>query len=340
MLALLTDEQQMLREVVADLSARIGVTNPADLESLDRTRGWTEIASMGLLGLRLREGERPVASGIEVMLAAEQLAQHLVPQPHLGASLLPAELLALTGSCDELLKHLSTGEVRACVLFSSDLRSFAPDPLARPVAWDCEGAEVALSVDQEAGIVAVHPVTSLARVESVDLTRSVAEVVVGPADTIRPIGPAALDRWLAFALVAITADLVGAMRGGLNGAVDYTKDRMQFGVPVGSFQAIQHLCADAAVRIEGAASTVRYAAWGIDELEPPEALLAARTAKAYASSVAREVGEATMQVYGGIGQTWAHGAHLHLRRGLLSAAVLGDERVQLAAIADARLGTI
>jgi alkylation response protein AidB-like acyl-CoA dehydrogenase len=128
------------------------------------------------------------------------------------------------------------------------------------------------------------------------------------------------------------------MRQGLTDVVEYAKQRYQYGVPVGSFQAVQHLCAEALVAVEGADSTVKYAAWAVDELEPADALLAARTAKAYTGITARTVPETIMQVYGGIGQTWEHIAHFVNRRAMLDRQVFGDDDVQLSAIADARLG--
>jgi len=128
------------------------------------------------------------------------------------------------------------------------------------------------------------------------------------------------------------------MSGGLRKAVEYAKEREQYGVKIGTFQAIQHLCADALVHIEAASSTTRFAAWALDAADPADALLAARVAKAYASSVAAEVTETVMQVFGGIGQTWEHIAHVHTRRALTDRAVLGDESYQLLHIADARLG--
>jgi alkylation response protein AidB-like acyl-CoA dehydrogenase len=85
---------------------------------------------------------------------------------------------------------------------------------------------------------------------------------------------------------------------------------------------------------------VKYAAWAVDELPAAEALLAARTANAYASDVAPDVGEIVLQVYGGIGQTWEHIAHFFLRRMMLSAQVLGDASAQWERIADARLGAV
>jgi alkylation response protein AidB-like acyl-CoA dehydrogenase len=128
------------------------------------------------------------------------------------------------------------------------------------------------------------------------------------------------------------------MSSALTRAVDYAKERVQYGVKIGSFQAIQHLCADALVQIEASASLNRYAAWAVDALPCEEALLAARVAKAYSSSVAREVTETVMQVFGGIGQTWEHVAHLHTRRALTDRALFGDESQHLLHIADARLG--
>jgi alkylation response protein AidB-like acyl-CoA dehydrogenase len=90
--------------------------------------------------------------------------------------------------------------------------------------------------------------------------------------------------------------------------------------------------------VEATSSVTRYAGWSVDALPPDEALLAARVAKAYAASVAREVTETVMQVFGGIGQTWEHIAHIHTRRALTGRALFGDESLHLSAIADARLG--
>jgi hypothetical protein len=272
------------------------------------------------------------------MLAAEALAGRLVPQPYLGAGVLPGELLALAGAPADLQAGIADGTVRGCVLLDRDVRGLAAAPFEDAVAWDCAGAQFALGVDAATRAVTRYVVTSLDGLPVADRTRTVATAGIGPAEDVWQLGGAELDRWLALALTVVSADVVGAMRGGLDGAVAYTKERVQFGVPVGSFQAVQHLCADAVVKIEGASSTVKYAAWAVDELHPADALLAARTAKAYTADVARDVGEIVLQVYGGIGQTWEHIAHFFLRRMMLSAHVLGDASVQLPLIADARLG--
>jgi alkylation response protein AidB-like acyl-CoA dehydrogenase len=339
-LALLTEEQEFLRDVVRDLARSIGLRNPADLAVLDRGKGWAQIDAAGLLALRAREDGRPAASGVEVMIVAEALAARLVPQPYLGTALLPAELLAHTRGAAELQASVSAGATRACVLLAPDLAVPAPSTVARPAAWDCEGAEVALGLDLTSGTVTCHRIDALEPVPAADYTRTVAAVTTGTALATYEVTPEGVDRWLAFALVAVSADIVGAMRGALGGAVDYAKERVQFGVAIGSFQAVQHLCAEMLVKIEGAASTLKYAAWAVDELDPVDALRAARTAKAYAAGIARDVGETVMQVYGGIGQTWEHVAHFFLRRQMVSALVLGDEPFQLRALAAARFGAV
>ena len=137
------------------------------------------------------------------------------------------------------------------------------------------------------------------------------------------------DSWLALALTVVSADIVGALQHGLDEVVAYTKERVQYGVPVGSFQAVQHLCAEALVAVEASSSTVKYAAWAVDELDPAEALVAARTAKAYSGITARTVAETIMQVYGGIGQTWEHIAHFVARRTYLDRSLFGDDALQL-----------
>ena len=345
MLALLTYEQRMFSETVAGLAAAAGLVNPGDLDTIDTGRAWRDIAAAGLLGLRVREDGRPVATGIEVMLAVQALAGRLVPLPVLGSGILALELLALAGAPEDWIGDLAGGRARYAVLLSPDLSRPADLDDATAVAWDSAAADYLLVLDRSGGAVRVIRAAAdgrLDRLDSIDLTREAGQVSaltaglpLEPAG--QPLEPAGLDRWLALALTAVSADIVGAMRGALDGVVGYSKQRVQFGVPIGTFQAVQHLCAEALVKVEAAGSVTKYAAWAVDELDPAAALLAARTAKAYASSVARDVPETVMQVYGGIGQTWENIAHFYLRRALLDRQVLGTEQAQLARIADSRL---
>jgi alkylation response protein AidB-like acyl-CoA dehydrogenase len=172
-----------------------------------------------------------------------------------------------------------------------------------------------------------------------DLTRVVAPVAPGSGSPVGDtLGQEDLDAWRALGLALTAADLVGSMRGVVDLTVAYASERRQFGVPVGSFQAVQHLLAEAHCLVEGAHSATLHATWAVDALRPADALMAGRVAKAYAARAARTVGETAVQVHGGIGNTWECMVHVFLRRALLSAQWFGDDGVQLRAIAAARTG--
>jgi alkylation response protein AidB-like acyl-CoA dehydrogenase len=113
------------------------------------------------------------------------------------------------------------------------------------------------------------------------------------------------------------------MRGAVDLAVQYAVDRKQYGTAIGSFQAVQHLLADAHTLLEGSRSIALHAAWAVDALPADEAVAAGAAAKAYCARAARTVCETAIQVHGGVGNTWECLAHVHLRRALLSSDVLG-----------------
>jgi alkylation response protein AidB-like acyl-CoA dehydrogenase len=346
MLAVLTEEQEMLRDMATQLAASVRPLTPADLATVDRAKGWAAVAEAGLLSLRSRDDAgAPAASGVEVMLVAEALGAALAPLPYLG-SITAAELMARAGVAPAWLDALGAGDVRYGLLLSADLSRLAHLTSDRTaVAFDVDGADyaVALAGSPDAPtLVRIRLESGSVPAEAADLTRTLVRVPAAGDLTVESSGAsltaAGLDASLALALVVTSADLVGVMGSALSAAVDYAKERVQYGVKIGSFQAIQHLCADVLVDVEASASTNRYAAWAIDALEPAQALLAARVAKAYASSAARTVTETAMQVFGGIGQTWEHIAHVHTRRALTDRALLGNEEHHLLCIADARLG--
>jgi acyl-CoA dehydrogenase len=108
----------------------------------------------------------------------------------------------------------------------------------------------------------------------------------------------------------------------MNLGVEYAKVRKQFGQPIGSFQAVQHLCVDMYETVELARSGVIHALWAADAAEPAERHLAAIRTKGFAARLAT-VGDIAIQVLGGIGFTWEHDAHLYLRRLLSWSALLG-----------------
>jgi acyl-CoA dehydrogenase-like protein len=149
--------------------------------------------------------------------------------------------------------------------------------------------------------------------ESVDLTGSLGGAVESPPE-LSQLAEDDAGRWRALALAVTCADLVGAARGTHALAVDYAKVREQYGATIGSYQAVGHLLAEGLALIEGSISVLRHAAWAVDELPAVEAIEAARIAKVYCARAAVTVCETSIQVHGGIGNTWECLAHVYLRR--------------------------
>jgi hypothetical protein len=155
---------------------------------------------------------------------------------------------------------------------------------------------------------------------SVDLTGSLAGVVESPSE-MSELSDEDAGRWRALALSVTCADLVGAARGAHALAVDYAKVREQYGATIGSYQAVGHLLAESLALIEGSISVLRHAAWAVDELPVLEAIEAASVAKIYCARAALTVCETSIQVHGGIGNTWECLAHVYLRRVLAATDV-------------------
>jgi len=123
--------------------------------------------------------------------------------------------------------------------------------------------------------------------------------------------------------VAVCAELVGGMGWVLRSTVEYAKTREQFGRTIGSFQAVQHHCADMLLWLESSRSATYYAAWAVS-VGDPQAEEMVSIAKAYCSDAARKLGNAGMQVHGGIGITWEHDLQLYYKRAKSSEILFGD----------------
>lgn len=339
----LTAEQQMLRETAARLATSMATENADHVASGDRLDGqWKRIVELGLPALRAPESCGLDASGVEIAVALEELGRTLTAVPVLGQAVLATELLHAAGAEKEV-ELVAEGALRIAPVLSYDLTGFADSMDEAGVVFDAAGATSVLFAvrDGDTRRLASAPLRPTGSDSGLDLTRCVRRVAAEELDPPTPLGDAIpADRWTsvqAMALTAVAADLVGIMAGALDDAVRYAGERIQFGVKIGTFQAVQHLLADSLVRLEGARSCLWHAAWAVDHLPADQALLAARTAKAYASAAGRDVVETAMQVLGGISITWEHAAHLRLRRTLLNRRLFGDESTQYAAIADMRL---
>lgn len=345
MLALLTDEQVMLQEMAQDLGRKLGLANPADLEGADPVACWQELARAGLLGFRLRDTSgRPAASGVEVAVVSEAMGAALVPVAYVVSGVLVPELLAVADAPATLQAEVAEGRAMIGLALRRDLTGLASaEELASAVLIGTPGFRTVLAWAAGSGGLISVPADddNLERLDSVELAlplyRLCAVSGLAPDRVGGAPSPQALDRWLALGLSALSAEMTGAAEACLRGVVEYSKTREAFGVPIGTFQGLQHMAADAYVACEGLRNTNNHASWAVDEEDVPDALLAARAVKAYASRQLLGVAETVMQMYGGIGQTWEHIAHFYARRILLNRFLLGDAQVQLAAIADRRL---
>jgi alkylation response protein AidB-like acyl-CoA dehydrogenase len=315
----LSAEQEALRDSARQMVGRLGPTTVADLADGERAAkldaaidaaGWRELRSLG-------DDGAPWASGVEVALLAEELGRGLADASFLGP-ILAADLHRVAGAGGDdgsrppAGQRAGTGGERMTVALRADLG--AP---GAAVAIDAAGATKALSIDGtdvvELDIAGMAP--------GPDLTRPLAKVANPTA--IGSATPAAILRWTALGLTLTAADLVGVMRGAIELGTAYAAQRCQYGAPVGSFQAVQHLLADAHVAMEGASSITLHAAWAADALSAEDALAAAAGAKAYTARAARTACETAIQVHGGIGHTWDCLAHVYLRRALASIDTLG-----------------
>ncbi|HEX4431194.1 MAG TPA: acyl-CoA dehydrogenase family protein [Frankiaceae bacterium] len=317
-------EQRALRESAGVLVERLRARSVHDLDDAERSRKLdAAVAASGWRELRSADDEgAPWASAVEVAIVAEELGRGAADTALLGPTL-AAELRRLA--------HAPAAAGEETVALTPDLSALAVTG-APAVAADAAGAASALALVAGEGGYALAQV-ALAQVAlaagsdaAVDLTRSFLAVdLPASAPTIgdRLLTEDDLRRWNALGLAVTSADLVGVMDGAIGLACEYVGTRQQFGVAVGSFQAVQHLLADALVAMEGSRSVALHAAWAVDALAPDEALAAGAVAKAYCARAARRVSEAVIQVHGGIGNTWECFAHVYLRRALASSDVLG-----------------
>jgi alkylation response protein AidB-like acyl-CoA dehydrogenase len=298
--AALGETQEALRELARDVAADVGAATVEELSPAgDPDRAWAALRDSGLLSLRA-DG----AGTLELVVCAEELAATVSGAPFVGASV-----------ARELWPEAPARTVAA---------------LDGHVATDAWGAERVVAVVD--GGVEIGPAVAIG--PTADRSRVAARIDLAAATSIGPVDTERLDRAELVAMLLLAADLVGVGRAALADAIEHVKARRQFGVPVGTFQAVQHLAADAHVQLVGARHALWAAAWRLDHAGL-DAAASVRRAKALASEAGRGACETACQMFGGIGHTWEHLASVRLRRALVSRALLGDEGVQWDALAGA-----
>lgn len=295
----LTPEQQQLRDAAAKLADDLGPGSVADLDDEGRrSRLEKTVESTGWRSLRSDE-----ASGVEVAIVAEEFGRGLVDVAFLGPVL-----------ADDLQRLLGVDPEPATVAIGDTV-------------VDAEGRHTALRVR---GTAVDSVAVGEARVAA-DLTRLAAGATAG-ATAVGELSAEQAQRWLALAMVATSADMLGAARGTLSLATEYAKVREQYGHTIGSYQAVAHMLAEGLALVEGSISVLRHAAWAVDELPADQAVEAARVAKIYCARAAFTVCETSIQVHGGIGNTWECLAHVYLRR------VLADTEMWPAKLEELTIG--
>lgn len=314
------EEFVLVRDMVRSLATRFGVTSADEVKPSTRATAQQALDELGLTDLR--RTSPPAATAQECALLAEEHSRHPLTTSLLGTVLLAPELLRLLGT--------DAPGTTPTIALTRELR-FPGRTSTDLVAWDCEGADSALCVTAEGTVTRVELGPP---VPSTDLVRSVH--AIPPDDSTEVVGHLTAPdqlRWQAYALVVVSAELVGAADSLVEQSVEYARVRHQYGRPIGSFQAVQHLLADATVLVEACTSVTRYAAWCLDNESPERALTAARVAKAEVNSSALEAVYAAMQIFGGIAQTWEHVAHLYLRKVRLGSTLLATTAELLPALA-------
>jgi alkylation response protein AidB-like acyl-CoA dehydrogenase len=346
-----TPEQAELRRAARQLVRELGPTTVADLADATRTKRLAAaVRDAGWLELRHDAGDgAPLASGVETAIVADTLggaaADAAFNGPVLAADL--ARRASVEPTADAVIAfepNLLEPATGAGVAVDVDPERVDATYVLIPGEGGSRLALANLSKSQNASREPARTEGSKGLGEvggGADLTRRIRHV---PAEAPlidvggRLLTADDLTAWTALGLALTSADLVGVMRGVLGVTVAYASERKQFGVPVGSFQAVQHLLADAHCLMEGSLSVALHASWAVDSLAPDEALAAGRVAKAYCARAARTVCETAIQVHGGIGNTWECLAHVYLRRALLSSQWFGDDAVQLRELQRTRLG--
>ena len=166
-----------------------------------------------------------------------------------------------------------------------------------------------------------------------DLTRELGWLRFDRTHAERLGGPGEVDALLDRGAAFTSAEMLGGASRAMDMAVEYAKERVQFGRPIGSFQAVKHRCADMLVDVEGMRSSAYWAAWCIGA-DHEDASVAASTAKIWCSDASKRVMASALQVHGGIGFTWEHDLHLFLKRAQLDQVSFGDAPFHRQRLAD------
>ncbi|MCP3982846.1 MAG: acyl-CoA/acyl-ACP dehydrogenase [bacterium] len=359
----LTEEQEELREMarsfLAEVSGSDQVRAAMTSELGHDPEVWKRVgAELGWPAVTIPDAYGGLGLGdVELAAMMEMMGQALFGSPFFASVALGANAILTAGSEDQkqaLLPEIAEGVTTATLAVTEADGGWAAEDIH--ASYRREGDELVLAgtkrhvVDghfadrivvavreegssDRAGVALVVIPGEAAGLErtilpTLDQTRRLAELrldgVRVPAFTrLEEAGADVLDRVLQRGAVALAAEQIGGAQRCLEMAVEYAKERVQYGRPIGSFQAIKHKCADMMVKIESARSVVYFAACVAAE-QGDELALAASMAKAAASEAYSFCAGTALQIFGGVGFTWEYDIHLYFKRARSSASLLGD----------------
>jgi alkylation response protein AidB-like acyl-CoA dehydrogenase len=343
----LTDEQIALRTTVrqflAEKASVAAYVRPMLDESNTADDVWRGLASLGATGVLVpQEHDGAGTTMVEAGVVAQELGAALYPGPWLSSAVAATRALTRTGADCGLLAGIADGTVVACVggltgpRPTADASTLSGEVTAVPDAAAASVLVVLADGPDGTGLYSVDPtadgLTATAR-SHVDPTTKLFDVVLDdvPAQRLADAPADVVEALIDDVMIAKAADALGAANAVMTLAVGYARVRRQFDQPIGSFQAVQHLCVDMYESVELARSGVIHALWAADAAEPAERHLSALRAKAFAGRLT-SVGDTAIQVFGGIGFTWEHDAHLYLKRLLGWSALFGSPDRYLEAV--------
>jgi alkylation response protein AidB-like acyl-CoA dehydrogenase len=325
------EQDEIVSSVGAFLTAKLPMTRLRELQAEGAPVDdavWRQCASLGWFGLGLDEAAGGVGYGLaEEALVFREIGRHLAPGPFLATVL--AARVASRPQRDAILD----GATRVALVDVRDA-TVTPDGVTGTVLlYDHPTAELGIVlVPAGAALVELTGFTELTPSPCLDPSTSVA---TARADELRPVAYVAAAADPVFTRGAV---LAAAMASGIAEATrdlsaEHARSRVQFGRPIGVNQAIKHACTDMAVRAEAAATQTFFAAMTLDS-QRPDAAFQASSAKLVATDAALENARTTIQVHGGLGFTWEHDAHLHLKRAHVLDQILGSRHYHLATLID------
>jgi alkylation response protein AidB-like acyl-CoA dehydrogenase len=319
-------------------------TSLKELSSLKRIRAqaetpgeiqealWQAICALGLSATLVPEAFGGLGLGmLDAALIAEKLGKYAVPLPFIGPTVLTPIALDIAGSDKQkadYLPHVADGSLRISVAISEQVSGARKEGNVECrnsklfghalFVIDHVGAHKFLIADKSGDLHLLDATTSgleIITLETIDRTRTTAMLVLDGAET-EPLAVSprdALVRMSNAAHLILAADLLGAADKMLHDAIEYAKVRVQFGRPIGSFQAVKHMCAEMAAELEPGRALLWYASHALDK-NLPDATLACIHAKAYLAEAARLVARSAIEVHGGMGITEDLGLHFWFKR--------------------------